>query len=266
MDLSKLPPWALPVGAGALLGGAVLLTRGNTAPSVPLPITGQNPGTVEESEETRFNQLTKLFTDLFTANAEAQAERDAAQNEQTQTFFENLISLQSGNMEDIAELIGSQNSVITAQNKTFMDALKAWQESIAAQLKAIAERPADTGSTTVVSILEQYKNKFKTAFERVGEPFGTRVPNSDIIEGTLPTAPYAQDKGFTYYGTTGHYVTGPFRQWLGNKGGARTWGRPMSQVFRDADGRDTQVFERVILKYVPGSNPSNYDIIEIPLF
>jgi hypothetical protein len=314
MNLSNLPPWALPVGGGALLGVGVLLTRGrHAATPVTVPVTGQGPGTVTQPTDALLSGFTKTITDLFTAGQKAQQEQEAAygksisdlvtaeaqgqaaqsktitdliaslaaqQNtaqsgfakmlqdmfasEQTnlQSFFENFTSAQSASLDTIGQEIAAQQAQQTAQNKTFFDAMKAWEDQLAKQLADLAARPASTPGTNAPSLIDRLKQSFSAAFQRLpSKPVGTPVANSDITIGDFGSnAPYKQDTGFTYYDTTGFLVTGPFRQFLGNFGGARTYGRPISQVFRDFDGFDTQVFEHAIFKFVPNSNPGQYDI------
>lgn len=240
MQLDKLPKWALPVGAGALLGVGVLLTRGNkgTTVAAPIAVGGQTGGNTEQGADMILNRVMEQFT-----------------------------SLMASNNESILDVIASNSSASQSNNQAIMDLIRSVQDNFTDLVQEITQLPTDTQSpiTQYITIIDQYREKFRSAFERVVSPAGEKVLNSDITQGILTNPMYQSDTGFTYYETSGHYVTGPFRQFLGNFGGARTWGRPLSQVFRDTDGFDTQLFENTIMKFIPGSNSSTYDIVTIPL-
>lgn len=67
IDLDNLPPWALPVAAGGVLGVIVLVTRkgssGNAAPALsPYPVTGQEGG--GGSTTPNYDAFMGLFGDL----------------------------------------------------------------------------------------------------------------------------------------------------------------------------------------------------------
>lgn len=230
-DFKALPSWALPVGIGGLVGAVVLFTRkgGNTtSTTLPLPIQGQNAGSGASG-------IDALITSLFGSLSEQQGE--------TLTTVGTLLAEQAIATE---ARFGGFFDMITEQNRILQDTLG-----------DILELETEGPSTALPTLIDKFRERFSTAFQRVGDPFGDRVPNSDIILN--------EKNDLTFYTTTGHGVTGAFRNFLGNRGGARTWGRPLSQVFRDSDGRDTQVFENAIFKLIPGAAPDDFDIIVIPL-
>jgi uncharacterized coiled-coil protein SlyX len=273
-QIDKLPKWALPVGVGGLVGIGVLVTRkkgGTTPTTIPVgDITDDGTDDGTDATPSWLIQFGSTITDLIsTSNTQMSAliaADDASDAEQMSTFLENFTSLQSGTMDNITDLITAQQTANTAQSSSIMAMIQAFTESMQTQIETITdliETPPTTGAS---SIIDAFKKLFKDAFERVPKPFGNFQPNSDIIIGDFgASAPYKQDTGFTYYDTTGHFVTGPFRQFLGNFGGAKTYGRPLSQVFKDHDGFDTQVFTNAIMKFIPGSDPKHYNIVVIPV-
>jgi hypothetical protein len=297
IELDKLPKWALPVGVGGLIGVGVLVTKRkaptSTLPTTPIPVNHGPTGNTDNGDGTdttaswlaQFGDtLSGLITDsnqqiaaLIAAGQQSEehsteqlaallTQNATTQHDQNAAFLQNLISLNSGTMDNITHLIQAQSTANQANQAGLMDLIEQLGETFTDELNQITEIVTTPPTTAVNNLIDILKNRFKQAFERVGKPFGTAVPNSDITTGTLPNAPYSQDKDFTYYDTTGEFVTGPFRQFLGTQGGARTWGRPISQVFKDLDGYDTQVFEHSIMKYVPGSNPNTYDIFAQQIF
>ena len=297
-DLDHLPKWALPVGVGGLIGVGVLVSkRGkpqqSVLPATPIPVdtntdNTDNTGDGTDTTATWLAQFGDTISGLITSSNQQLAALLAAnesaqetsnehladlltQNAQTQhdqnaSFLQNLISLNSGTMDSITHLLQAQGQANAANQAGMLDLINQLGETFSDEIDQLTQIVTTPPTTAVNNIIDLLKKRFAQAFERVGKPFGTAVPNSDITTGTLPNAPYAQDKDFTYYDTTGEFVTGPFRQFLGTMGGARTWGRPISQVFKDLDGYDTQVFEHAIFKYVPGSNPATYDIFAQQIF
>jgi hypothetical protein len=270
-EISKMPKWVLPVGVGGLVGVGFLLSKGGKKPT-PTGLIPVTPGETDDDGETTDwlaefgTTLTDLIGESNQQMAALIASDNASENEQMATFLENLTSLQSGTMDTVTELITAQAGVNAANNANILALIQAFTESMSDQIEDITDIISHPPTTGVATIIDGLKKLFATAFERVPKPFGVQTPNSDITIGDLgAAAPYKQDSGFTYYDTTGHFVTGPFRQFLGNFGGAKTYGRPLSQVFRDHDGYDTQVFSHAIFKYIPGADPSRYDIVVVPI-
>jgi hypothetical protein len=266
MQLDKLPPWALPVGIGGIAGVAVLLTRHKSSTIGPIPITTGDTTTDTTDPNAWFVTFGQSLTDLISSSQTTLADT-INQNAQTQQqneaqFLQNFTSLQSGTVDQFTQLITAQQQQTQAGQSALQALITQFQTQFQTELDSITQLVQHPPTTGATSLIDWFKQRFSTAFQRITSPPGTAQPNSDITTGTLVNAPYAQDRGFTYYDTTGQLVTGPFRQFLGNFGGARTWGRPLSQVFRDtANGFDTQVFEHAIFRYIPNSDPTHYDIV-----
>lgn len=258
-SLGKLPAWALPAGAGVLVGGVVLMSKlgnRNDSPAAPI-IVGETASSTEPGMDAVITAMFDSFrtgqTELFSGFAETQA-----------NIFEQFAGSQEASDATLAAAITAQGA---ASNAQYEGVLAVFQDFITGQsefIEDILERMPEPGETTQApTIIDHLKELYKSAFDRIPKPTAgingnVAVANSDIIQN--------DNENWTYFDTTGHMVSGKFREFLGNKGGAKTWGRPLSQVFKDSAGRDTQVFERVIMKWVPGSDPNNYDIVLIPLF
>lgn len=63
-----------------------------------------------------------------------------------------------------------------------------------------------------------------------------------------------------YYNETGQYVAGGFYRFMERHGGAAVFGVPLTGEFRDEEGIVTQVFRNAIFRWIPGSDPANWDV------
>ncbi|MEN9934414.1 MAG: hypothetical protein RLZZ387_993 [Chloroflexota bacterium] len=71
---------------------------------------------------------------------------------------------------------------------------------------------------------------------------------------TLPTAPVAAQTDLRYFGETGHYLRGAFRQFWERNGGVERFGFPITEEYRRSDGRIVQWFQRARLE-LASANP-----------
>ncbi len=62
--------------------------------------------------------------------------------------------------------------------------------------------------------------------------------------GALPAAPTAAQSDLRYFGETGHYLRGAFRQYWERNGGLERFGYPITEEYFRSDGRIVQWFQR----------------------
>lgn len=118
-DISKLPPWALPLGVGGLVGVGVLMTRGGKSSGTlaPIPVGGQEPGETDTS-------IGMMLTQFF--------ESFGKQNEQT--------------LDTFTDLIAAQNAASATRDAAFADMIREFAESIETAIGAI-ELPSQPPNT-----------------------------------------------------------------------------------------------------------------------